>query len=118
MIVHPDDAAEFVTGERCAILELWNRPADADVSIARARVAPGVTTQWHSVEGIVERYLILSGEGVASVGHAEPQRVGPGDLVVIPAGERQRIANTGGADLVFYCICTPRFRQEAYRALE
>ena len=118
MIVRPDEAAEFTTAERCAILELWNRASDEAVSVARARVAPGVATQWHCVEGTVERYVILQGEGLASVGEAPPQRVGPGDCVVIAAGERQRIANAGDANLVFYCICTPRFRQENYRALE
>lgn len=118
MIARPDEASEFTTAERCAILELWNRAGDEAASVARARVAPGVTTQWHCVEGTVERYLIVQGEGLASVGEAAPQRVGPGDFVVIAAGERQRIANVGEADLVFYCICTPRFRQENYRALE
>jgi mannose-6-phosphate isomerase-like protein (cupin superfamily) len=118
MIVRPDEAAEFATDERCAILELWNRAADGDVSIARARVAPGVTTQWHRVRGVVERYLIVSGRGRASVGEAPPAEVGPGDLVVIPAGERQRIANVGAGDLVFYCVCTPRFTQDRYESLE
>jgi hypothetical protein len=31
---------------------------------------------------------------------------------------RQRIANTGTDDLVFYCICSPRFTQECYESLE
>jgi mannose-6-phosphate isomerase-like protein (cupin superfamily) len=43
--------------------------------------------------------------------------VRPGDVVVIPAGESQSIANTGAVDLVFYCICTPRFTPECYEAL-
>ena len=44
-----------------------------------------------------------------------PERVDPGDLVSIPAGAVQWIENTGDEDLVFYAICTPRFRMEAYR---
>ena len=39
-------------------------------------------------------------------------------FVRIPAGVRQRIRNTGPTDLVFLCICTPRFEQSAYRELE
>ena len=41
---HP--AAEVLTDERCHILELSNSPDDPEMSIARARVEPGVTTRW------------------------------------------------------------------------
>ena len=57
------DAMEFDTAERCAILEISNDADDAACSIARARVAPGVTTEWHWLEGIDERYVIVSGRG-------------------------------------------------------
>jgi mannose-6-phosphate isomerase-like protein (cupin superfamily) len=43
--------------------------------------------------------------------------VRPGDVVVIPAGVAQSIANTSARDLVFYCICTPRFTPACYEAL-
>jgi mannose-6-phosphate isomerase-like protein (cupin superfamily) len=35
-------------------------------------------------------------------------------VVVIPAGVRQRIENIGPGDLIFLCICTPRFCVENY----
>jgi mannose-6-phosphate isomerase-like protein (cupin superfamily) len=109
--------AAFDTDERCSITELLNLPESPEASLALARVAPGVTTRLHAVEGTVERYLILSGEGVVEVaGIAAPVRAG--DRVLIPAGAPQRITNTGTADLEFHCLCTPRFRQEAYRDLE
>ncbi len=117
-IVHPDPAVEFETDERCHILESWNVPEDREVSIARARVAPGVRTQLHRLGETVERYLMISGEGEVEVGELPPERVGPGDVVVIPAGVPQRIRNVGEADLLFYCICTPAFRQEDYESLE
>ena len=82
-------------------------------SIARARVAAGVTTRWHALDGIVERYVILEGRARAEVGDVVAD-VGPGDVVLIPPQCRQRIANTGRGDLVFLAICTPRFRPEAY----
>ena len=44
--------------------------------------------------------------------------VAVGDRVLIPAGVPQRITNTGDTDLEFYCLCTPRFRPEAYVDLE
>ena len=87
--------AEFPTEERCAITELLNDPACPEVSLARARVAPGVTTRLHAVRGTVERYVILEGRGVVEVGGATAP-VGPGDRVLIPAASPQRITNTGG----------------------
>jgi mannose-6-phosphate isomerase-like protein (cupin superfamily) len=98
-------------------LELSNSPDDPAVSIARARVAPGVTTRWHRVRDTVERYVILEGKGRVEVGEAAPQEVGPCDVVLIPPACRQRIANTGERDLVFLAICSPRFRSEAYEEI-
>lgn len=117
-ILHPDPALEFETAERCHILESWNAPEDSEVSIARARVAPGVRTELHRLRGTVERYLIISGEGEVEVGDLPPERVGPGDVVVIPAEVPQRIRNAGEVDLLFYCVCSPAFRQENYQGLE
>ena len=114
MISSYDPDAEFYTLERCHIVELHNGAEDDACSIARARVDPGVTTQLHSLRGTVERYVILSGQGKVEVGGAEPANVGALDVVTIPAGESQRITNTGTADLVFLCVCTPRFRPKCY----
>jgi mannose-6-phosphate isomerase-like protein (cupin superfamily) len=106
-------SAEFFTAELCHITELSNSPVDEALSVAQARVEPGVTTRWHCLHGIAERYVIVSVHGVAEVGELPPQAVAPGDVVVIPAGCRQRIRNDGGHDLVFHALCTPRFRPEA-----
>jgi mannose-6-phosphate isomerase-like protein (cupin superfamily) len=113
-----DAGAEFFTPEQCYIIELSNTEDDPAASIARARVAPGVTTRWHRVAGTAERYVVLEGRGRVEVGELAAQDVGPGDVVLIPPSVRQRIANTGGGDLVFLAICTPRFRPEAYEDLE
>jgi mannose-6-phosphate isomerase-like protein (cupin superfamily) len=105
-----------MTPEGCAILEAWNDASDPEVSIARATVAPGTTTQSHRLRGVAERYLMVQGSGVVHVGDLE-QRVTPGDVVLVPPGVAQQITNCGDADLVFYCICSPRFRPECYEAL-
>jgi mannose-6-phosphate isomerase-like protein (cupin superfamily) len=110
--------AEFLTPERCYVNELSNTQADPAVSIARARVAPGVTTRWHRLVGTAERYVLLSGTGRVEVGDLAPQVVGPGDVVLIPPGCRQRITCLGADDLVFLAICTPRFRREAYEDID
>ncbi len=114
----PPAVPEVYTAERCHIAELANRPGDPDCSIARARVEPGVTTCWHRLAGVTERYVILAGRGRAEIGDRPPQDVGPGDVLLIPAGARQRIANTGKNDLVFLAVCTPRFQPDCYESLE
>lgn len=110
--------AEYYMDERCHIIEVSNSDADPAMSIARARVTPGVTTRWHCVHGTVERYVIQSGHGLMEVGDGPPQAVGSGDVVVIPPGVRQRLTNTGGDDLIFLAICTPRFRFEDYEDVD
>ena len=114
----PVSAAEFYTEEKCHVLELSNSADDPDCSIARARVEPGVTTRWHRLAGVAERYVLLEGRGRAEIGDLPPQEVSPGAVVLIPPGCRQRIANTGKGDLVFLAICTPRFRPETYEDIE
>lgn len=108
---------ERYTEERCHIAESWNDASDPGVSIARARVTPGATTALHALS-VDERYLIASGRGRVEVEGLPPTLVEPGDVVVIPAGRTQRIENVGDTDLVFYCICTPRFEPEHYRDRE
>ena len=111
-------ASEYYMDERCYIVEVSNSAADPALSIARARVTPGVTTRWHCVHETTERYVIQSGQGVMEVGELAPQTVREGDVVVIPPGCRQRITNTGEDDLIFLAICTPRFRFEVYEDVD
>lgn len=110
--------SEIYLSEGCFVSEWSNTPEDPAVSIARARVPPGVTTRWHRLAGVAERYVILEGSGRAYVGDAAPREVQPGDVVLIPAECRQRITNTGAGDLVFLAICTPRFSYDAYEEIE
>ena len=113
-----DPGAEFHTDELCYINELSNTPDDPELSIARARVAPGVATRWHRLTGTTERYVVIEGRGRVETGRLAPQEVGPGDVVIIPPLCPQRITNLGPDDLVFLAICTPRFTQEAYEDIE
>jgi mannose-6-phosphate isomerase-like protein (cupin superfamily) len=113
-----DHKAEYFFREGCHITELSNTDNDREVSIARVRVDTGQSTRWHRLEGIAERYVILSGNGRVEVGRGLAYDVGAGDVFIIPAGEPQRITNTGSEDLVFLAVCSPRFREAAYRDLE
>lgn len=109
---------EYYFEEGCFIIELHNTQDDPAVSVARARVEPGRTTRWHSLDGIHERYLMLEGSGTVEVGGEPPRPVVSGDAVLIPPGCRQRITNTGTRDLIFLAVCTPRFVPSAYRDLD
>jgi mannose-6-phosphate isomerase-like protein (cupin superfamily) len=109
---------EFYTPEKCYVTELSNTPDDPDVSIARARVEPGVTTRWHRLKGTSERYFIISGRGLVEIGEKPPQEVTMGDIVLIPPMCRQRIINIGQHDLVFLAICSPRFSQDVYEDID
>ena len=108
---------EVWTEERCYITELINEPAWPEFSLARCRVEPGVTTQLHALS-VHEIYLIRQGAGLMSVGDQEPFSVEPGDSVTIPKHVAQRITNTGNTDLVFDCVCSPRFFPACYASLE
>lgn len=114
-IVKAKDLKEAPTAERCLITENYSAE---NLSIAQARVKPGITTLAHHLEGVDEIYLITSGEGQVDVGDLESTKVAAGDLIIIPAGASQRISNIGKTDLVFYCICTPKFGAECCRADE
>lgn len=117
-IVRYDPGSEFFTPELCYITELSNSATDGQLSVACARVAPGITTRWHRLNGISERYVVLSGQGNVEIGDLPAQPLSSLDVAVIPAGCRQRITNTGATDLVFLALCTPRFIPEAYEDVD
>lgn len=110
---------EFYIKERCYIIEYSNSDNDSDLSIAQARVEPGVTTAWHYLDGVTERYVIISGTGRVEVGDLDPRDVSYGDTVIIPPNVRQRITNTSDSEnLIFLALCTPRFDDAIYESLE
>ena len=67
---------------------------------------------------MTERYLILEGQGRVEVGEGPAEDVGPGAVVLIPPGVRQRITNTEDADRLFLAVCTPRFTLAGYEDVE
>ena len=111
-------ASEIETAEHCFITEVANSSTDENFSVARARVEPGVTTAWHKLRGVSERYLIVSGQGLAEIGELEATAVATGDVICIPPDTPQRITNTGKDDLTFFAVCSPRFTPDCYINLE
>ncbi|MBK8968218.1 MAG: cupin domain-containing protein [Saprospiraceae bacterium] len=117
MIYKTNTQNEFYTEERCFITEILNNADVPHLSVARARVEPGITTALHRLNAD-ELYYILEGRGQVEIGGSNPQPVEKGDLARIPAGASQRIKNTGEGPLLFLCICAPRFTEEGYTALD
>jgi len=116
--IKTDDTKEFLTEERCHIVELLNSPNDRSSSIARARVEPDVTTAWHRLKYTAEMYYILEGQGLMEIGEDYTQKVSKGDIIKIPENTPQRITNTGVEDLLILCFCVPAFGMENYEGLE
>lgn len=108
---------EVLTAERCYIGEIINDDAWPSFSLARCRVEPDVTTQLHALS-VLEFYIVKQGRGRMRVGDDPPFEIGPGDTVTIPQHAAQNVTNTGDVDLVFLCLCTPRFSPYCYTSLE
>ena len=112
-IVNSSTSPEVLIAEGCFIIEVWNTAQDPTLSIARARVVPHTETLWHYLD-FDERYFISEGTGVMEVEGESPVIVKPGDVIAVPAGFAQRIRNETDHELIFYCLCTPRFQPSAY----
>jgi mannose-6-phosphate isomerase-like protein (cupin superfamily) len=116
-IVKASDHTEFYTDEKCFISELLNSETFNSFSIAQARVLPGITTSLHRLRDVDEVYYILSGKGEMEVEDETKTIVEEKDIVFIPRNKTQRITNISGTDLIFLCVCSPRFRIEAYESI-
>lgn len=112
-IINSSTRQETFIEEGCFITEVWNTPQDPTLSIARARVAPHTKTEWHYLE-VDERYLVSEGSGIMEIEGEPPVAVNPGDVIAVPLGLGQRIRNETDHELIFYCLCTPRFEPAVY----
>lgn len=108
---------EYFFKEGCYIEEWLNDLSQPELSIARVRVLAGQTTKLHKLNNTVERYVILSGEAIVTVGTSSWE-VSESSIVTIPTGEAQKIENTLDVDLVFLAVCIPRFEEKNYQQLE
>jgi quercetin dioxygenase-like cupin family protein len=117
MYFKTDKKQEFYTDEKCFITEILNTPKVEGMSVAQARVEPGVTTQNHTLD-FDEAYYILKGKGEMQINNGEVRIITSGDLAYISKHSTQRITNIGQDDLVFLCLCTPRFVPDGYESKE
>lgn len=108
---------EYYFKEGCYIQEWLNTEDDNSMSVARVRVLANTTTKLHRLSNTTERYVINDGRANVTV-NGKTWEVGAGDVVTIKPGLTQKICNKGDTDLVFFAICTPRFKLENYQQLE
>jgi len=106
--------SEYYFKEGCFIEEWHNHAEDQPCSIARVRVEAGRSTKLHALKNTTERYVMLGGSAMVTVGDRS-WLVGEGDVIVIQPDQAQKIENLRQEDLIFLAICTPRFVLENYR---
>lgn len=107
------DCQEFIAGDNTKLREILH-PDKADLnlrySLAHAKLAPGKTSQLHSLK-TSEVYYILEGKGIMHIDN-ETAEVEPGATIYTPPHAKQYIESVGETDLIFLCIVDPAWRIE------
>lgn len=116
-IIWIENKPEIYSEEKCFITEILNSEDYPDVSVAQVTVKVGVTTVLHKLIETDEKYYILKGIGEMEIDGKIVGNVQSGEMIIIPRNITQRIKNIGSDDLVFLCICTPRFEFNNYEAV-
>jgi mannose-6-phosphate isomerase-like protein (cupin superfamily) len=108
-----DRVEAFVTKDGSEIRELAGIPSGnaENQSLAEATLPPGAETDEHYHRASEEIYLFTHGSGRMRLGDEESD-VGAGDTVVIPAGTRHKLWNSGSEPLTLLCCCAPPYSHE------
>ncbi len=91
-----------------SLLDLSNAPV-RNQSFAEASLPAGVATERHYHRRSEEFYYLLEGSGVMEI-DGEERVVGPGDVILIPAGAWHQIR--AHEPLSFLCCCAPPYAHE------
>lgn len=91
-----------------SLLDLANAPV-VKQSLAEAILPAGAATDRHYHRCSEEFYYLLEGRGWMEIS-GEEREVGPGDAVLIPAGEWHQIRAT--ETLRFLCCCAPPYSHD------
>ena len=106
------DCEPFIANDGCLIRELLhpkNDPYELPYSIAYAQVTGGKHTYKHLLKQ-TEVYYIISGQGLMYIDD-EKQTVSTGDIIFIPAGSVQWLANTEVSPLEFLAMVNPPWNE-------
>jgi mannose-6-phosphate isomerase-like protein (cupin superfamily) len=104
------EQAPFTTADGStirSILDSTNAPV-VQQSLAEASLMPGRSTERHYHQISEEIYFVLEGRGTMEI-NGETREVGPGDAVLIPAGEWHQIRSSDDAEIRFLCCCAPPY---------
>ncbi len=110
----PEEHSVFLAGDLTHLIEVLHpqrHGVSLPYSLAHAYLEPGGCSLPHRLLTSEELYYFLSGEGVLVI-DGERFEVGAGHAVLVPAGARQFLNNTGSQRLVFLCIVSPPWRAE------
>lgn len=101
--------SSFVAGDLTTIKELLhpkNDNIELNYSLAHAVLEPESASEPHILQTSSELYYILEGNGRAYL-NEEAFDMKAGDFLLIPAGVKQHIQNTGTNKLSFLCVVSP-----------
>lgn len=73
---------------------------EAGTKTKRIEVHPGKRFSLQKHQQRSEKWIVMAGRGVATVGNLHVE-VGPGSFLDVPCGEIHRMQNTGDSPLVF-----------------
>lgn len=111
--VRPNDSPVFLAGDHTHLAEVIHpqrHEVPLSYSLAKAWLDPGETSLPHRLSTSSELYYFLAGKGVLTV-DALRFKVCEGHAVLVPAGARQFLENTGTERLIFLCIVSPPWQQ-------
>ena len=91
-----------------SLLDLSNAPVEKQ-SLAEATLPKGTETERHYHKVSEEFYFLLEGRALMEI-KGEQKEVGPGDAILIPAGEWHQIRAL--EDTRFLCCCAPPYAHE------
>lgn len=104
---------EIIAGDNTLLKEMFN-PLKDDLelrySLSVARVQQDGVTYLHSLKNS-EVYFLLKGTAEFRIDN-EKAVVGAGQVVYVPPGAVQQVANVGGEELIFVCIVDPAWQAE------
>ena len=119
MKISIDKVEPYSTKDGSLVRELIRPGSDvrAHVSLAEATLMPGDQTMMHYHEKSQEIYHITQGSGVMSL-KTDDFCIGAGDSILIPAGTRHSVRNTGIEPMKILCFCSPAYTHEDTVLLE
>ncbi|MEN8257132.1 MAG: cupin domain-containing protein [Thermodesulfobacteriota bacterium] len=101
---------EYITKDGSEIREMIH-PQHQDnkkISVAEARIKPGMKTEPHYHKKSEEVYVVMAGKGLLRI-EDKRYEIEKGVSIVIMPGQVHGLENTNNEDLVVMCCCAPAY---------